>query len=50
MPAGRGGLKRQADGHCQIIEFDGRGQQQQGNIIVHVVSLKVFVANYAADL
>lgn len=43
-------MERQADGHCQVVEMDGTGQQQQGNIVVHVGSFKVFVANYVGNL
>lgn len=50
MPSGMGGLERHADGHYQVTELDGLGQQQQGNVIVHVESLKVFVPNYVGDL
>lgn len=50
MPCGRVELERHADGHYQVIELDGTGQQQQGNVIVHVESLKVFVPDYGGDL
>lgn len=50
VPCGGGGLPGYADRLHLSIECDRRGQQQQGNIIVHVDFLKVLVKNYAGNL
>ena len=49
VPPGEAGLCGHADRFFQFVECDGRVQQQQGDIIVHVEFLKVFVQNYACD-
>lgn len=48
-PRGEVGICGHADGFFQLAERDGRVQQQQGNIVVHVDSCKVLVKNYAGD-
>ena len=49
VPHGGAELPGQADGPFQTAESDGQGQQQQGDVIVHVGSLKVLVKNYAGN-
>lgn len=49
VPRGGAGLLGHADGFFQVVERDGRVQQEQGDIIVHVASLKVLVKNYPSD-
>lgn len=49
VPPGEAGLCGHADGFFHFAECDGRVQQQQGDIIVHVEFLKVLVQNYACD-